>query len=58
MKRHDTFGSGWDEQFDKDWRKNERRFGRWFGVIVLVNIAWLALLAWGVIELVQWITSK
>lgn len=26
--------------------------------IVLVNLAWLGLLAWGLIELVQWVTSK
>jgi hypothetical protein len=36
----------------------ERNFGVAFFVILLLNLAWIGVLIWAVIELVQWITSK
>lgn len=27
-------------------------------LIVLINLAWMALLGWGIFELVTWVTSK
>lgn len=54
MNEFDRF----NQQFDRDWRKGKRVFGAGMVLIVLLNIAWMALLGWAVIELVQWLVTK
>ncbi len=42
------------DEFDKGMRA-----AKWFGVAVLLgNLAFFGVLAWGVVELILWITSK
>lgn len=38
--------------------KFERNFGIAFFGVLLLNLAWIGVLIWAVIQLVQWVTTK
>lgn len=49
VSRYDPWGHDWD--------KEEKFHRRWLIITVIVSLVILALLTWGFVELVNWITS-
>ena len=47
-----------NKQFDADWNKAKRGFGIFTVFIVLLNLAWMAVVVWAVVQLVQWLVTK
>ena len=48
----------WEEEFDKDWKRDKRMMRLWFGFVALVSVIAMAFVWWVVAALVIWVTSK
>ena len=47
-----------NKQFDDDWNKAKKGFGAFAVFAILVNLAWMAVVVWAIVQLVQWVVAK
>ena len=54
MNEFDRF----NKQFDDDWNKAKKGFGAFAVFAILFNLAWMAVVVWAIVQLVQWVVTK
>lgn len=59
MNRHDNhFNDNWEKNFDKNFKRAGSAFAIFWVISAIVSLAFTGVLIWGLIELVQWVTTK